>query len=243
MKPVNAYNVSSLQVARGNVLINKIDGLVLTTSNNSPVAYLQVHDSIATPAAAAVPLKQWPVYSTAEIFKDFRRDECNCTLGCFVGLSSADGTYVADSTTKIDISVELSDPELPTGTSLVGDLTTAVNTLQIWTEASNTARNKRLFTLEVDGTSHAADFYIMLFAKDSNTNGDFPILGWKCVNGVSLNRTLSNGIDFGTDGFDPFSRATSGGTARVGCTIEFSSTATTLTKIAATDFVCRAKVI
>lgn len=253
MKPINGFNVSSLQASRHGCIVLKIDGFYISST---ATVYLQVFDSNIAPAAGTVPLKQWgPLNTAAEFYKEFKRGDLVFGLGCFVGLSTTDGTYTADSADKMDISVELGDPELPASVSYAGDLTTPVTSLQVWTEASGLSARKSLVALEVDGTNlTTATQFIMIFAQDAAPSaGQLPCSG--CVFPIKVGQVLTgeSKMTFGEFGRQVFSidgqpgafvgpmggnqgssdanyvGDNSPGTQRLGCTIRISSTPTTFT--------------
>ena len=240
MIPQNAYNVSAFQAAVEPVIIEKIDGLYITAGNGG---FLQVHDSVAAPAAGAIPLKQEPVSGgNAPFYFEFKRGDLVCNLGCYVALSTTDGTFTA-STDAMDVSVEISNTPWLSGTSLIGDLTTARTSLLLWSNLTGFANKKRVYALEVDGTNltGAAAQYIMIFGKQlsSVAAGDspgpescFPIApgGTNILlptgQTIISVRTLQNGLHFG-DGFDPTTVV--GGVYTFGCSVVISSTPTIYT--------------
>ena len=225
MKPISAYNVSLLQASQHPGEIIKIEGYF---RSSTLIAWLQVHDSVAAPVANAVPLKQWPVYATTEFYKEFKRGSLTCTLGCFVGLSTTEGTYTADVADVMDISVELSDPENPSGTTFVGDLTSAVTGLAVWSEASGVTARKKLLSLEVDGTNLTGGTqWIMIFATDAVTAGQAPLQNMIFPITAGQVRTLNNGLHFGETCRDMSSY--DGTNWHYGCHVVISSTASTYT--------------
>ena len=192
--------------------------------------YLQVHDSNVTAAEGAVPLKSWPIGTASEGYKEFKRGELNLAAGCYLCVSSTEATKTITSGTDkwAMLSVELAEVDRPENTSQVGDLTTGVTGQQIWSEAAGAANARRLFRLEINGASLGATRYAMLFAKDSPANGDTPLAVWPVTTGTPL--TGASAIKFGVNGRHVYSKD-SDGTERKGCTVNISSTATTLTLI------------
>lgn len=140
-----------------------------------------------------------------------------------ISSSKATLTSVAD-TSNIYVEAETWEMTEQSGTSTVGDYTTGVASRQVWADA---AGPKTLFRVEVKETAGAAT-YILLFSKDSPSNGDIPL---KILGQVAANGTLV--ADFGLGGYSPWDQ-TAAYVARDGCTIAGSTTAPTLTAVAAT---------
>lgn len=234
MKPINSYAASTKQVTLHACEVLKIDGNAGDASAASGI-YLQVHDSNAAPAAGAVPLKVWPIYGGAgsaqgtDFYKTFRQGDLTCFLGCWVGVSSTEATYTASANPWAALSVELSDPELPASVSFVGDLTTAVTGLQVFTEASGTTTRQSLVALEVDGANlTTATQFIQFFCADTVSSGDVPIQSLPIA--VAAVLTGEKKFNFGEFGRNFFSiDSTSAATKRYGLTIKISSTPNTFT--------------
>lgn len=228
MKPINNFNVSNAQIAQHSVLILKVEGYFRASTS---ISWLQVHDTNAAPAAGAVPLKEWPVYATTEFYKEFKRGDLTCNLGCFVGLSTTEGSYTASSDT-MDVSVELRFPELPAAVSYAGSLTAPVTSLQVWSEATGAVARRSLVALEVDGTNLTGGTqFILLFATDTVNTGDSPVNGGIFPIAAGQVRTGENKLTFGEFGRQMFSidYSTTPPTNRLGCTIKISSTPSTYT--------------
>jgi hypothetical protein len=120
--------------------------------------------------------------------------------------------------------VETTDPEFPTGTSYAGNLTSNVQSLQVWADASGP---KKLVALEVDGSGLSGPAFIMLFATDSPANGAVPVDQFSIAQGAVLTGTKK--LFFGSNpGRDMYSKDTAG-TDHKGCTVAISTTAGKLT--------------
>ena len=228
MKTLPYFAIAAQVVATHPVAVLKLE----VTLNSSATAglYCQVHDAIAAPANGAVPLKSWPAGECA--FKEFEMGHLQLTQGLYICLSTtaATKTLAAGGSDLMDaLNVELSDPEIPTGTTLVGDLTTPVAGLQVWTEAAGATARKALIALEVDGTNlTTAQQYVQIFAQDTVATGDKPIIMFPIAVGGVL--TGANALRFGIGGRDIYSRdSDTPFTARLGCTVKISSTKSTFT--------------
>jgi hypothetical protein len=224
MIPKNLYNVSSIQACRHRNSIIKIDGYYRSATAQ---AWLQVFDNNVAAANGDSPLKQEPINGTSAFYFEFKRGELVVYEGCFVGISSTEGSYtaLADS---MDISIELSDPDLPATISYIGDLVTPVGLLQAWSEASGIASPKSLVAIEVIATT--TDQYLMVFSYDAAGVGQgIPLAGRTWLIKANVNRTGVNKLNFGEFGMNPFTvdgqNDPSPGTKRYGCTIVVSATA------------------
>jgi hypothetical protein len=223
MKPLPFFAVAAQQVTTHAVHVLKLEGQFLGATADR---YLQVHDSAVVAAEGSVPLKQWVIQQTSPFFQTFSAGELALTKGLYICVSNTDGTKTLSADT-MDLAVELTDPEQPSGTTYVGDLVTAVASLSVWNDAAGPLH---LMSLEVDGTGLGADAYIMLFAKDAPANGDKPIDQFKIKAGQVL--TGVNALRFGTNGRAMQSVDNTG--VHDGCQVKISTTTGVLTAIAGT---------
>lgn len=187
--------------------------------------WLQVFDAVAAPADGTAPLiAAIPLYQSSPFFAEFEIGALQLKFGCYICVSTTQATKTLSSDT-MDVTAELDVPEMPASSTFVGDLTTGVTGLQVWTEAAGTTTRKFLLSLEVDGTNlTTATQFIQLFATDTVNTGDTPILSIPiAVGGV---KTGSDALRFSTRGREVYSYDTA---ARRGCTIKISSTNTTYT--------------
>jgi hypothetical protein len=214
MQSSEYFAVASQQVTVHPAHVVKIVGQFLGNTNDR---YLQVHDSIVAPANTAVPKRQWPIAQGAQFFQSFVAGELSLAVGLFVCVSNTDGTYTQSADT-MDLTVETTDPEVPTGTSYASDLNTPVNNLPVWVDG---AGPKKLFAIEVDGTGLANDSWVMLCAEDLGVNSHPLLIGvWP----LPIGKTYlgANKITFGKDGRDMQAVDPSNGAARNGCYIYIS---------------------
>ena len=247
MIPKNSYAAAAVQISTHPVEVDKIEWRSGDSFPNG-TCWLQVWDS-ATDATnpKAVLLKSYPIYgATGYDYKEFKRGDMTFSMGCWIGVSTTESTYTAgNGTTQIwaMLSVELLRPEVPTGSTYVGDLTTAVTGLQVWSEATGAATPLNLISLEVDGTNLTGGGiqYVQIFAKDTVNTGDYPIRSIPIASGGTA--LVSNGITipsvmtgqsalrFGPRGLDVLSadKPNPAITYHGGCTVKISSTASTYT--------------
>jgi hypothetical protein len=221
MKPVSVIGATALQVATHPVSVLRVRG---NFNGNTNPAWLHIFDATAAPADGTAPMvAAIPLYQTTGFYAAFEVGALQFTKGCYVCVSTTQATKTL-STDTMDVTVELDEPEYPTGTTFVGDLTTPVTGLQVWTEAAGATARKKLFSLEVDGTNLTGAQFIQIFAKDTVNTGDVPVISIPIAAGAV--KTGSSKLTFGADGSDIFSiDSTSAATKRLGCTIKISSTA------------------
>ena len=221
MNPVTSIGAAALQVSKQPVNVLRVRG---NFNGSTADRWLMLFDAITTPADGTAPaIAAIPLYQSSPFFAEFEIGALAFKHGCYACVSTTQATKTLSADT-MDITVELDAPELPTGASLAGDLTTGVNSLSVWATANGP---KKLLKLEVDNTG-GADNYIMLFATDSPSNGDTPIMQWTLAANAVL--TGDKALTFGKAGFDVYSRNDTGALSK-GCTIAISSTTGTLTAI------------
>lgn len=239
MQTIQDYNALSKQVASRPVSLLKLEwrGHASATATG---LYIQIHNSAVTPTTGDVPLKSFQLFPDAEGYKDFKRGELECPIGCFVGVSTTEATWTAATSNDkyASLGVEVDKPQFPAEAALstAGDLTSAVTGLSVWSEATGAAAPKQLVSLEVDGTNLAADAYIMLFATDSPATGDKPVFQKPITMAATLTKAAGKALEFGPTGraVESFDTA-----LRQGCRVRISSTPKILTLIGSGS--CRIK--
>lgn len=192
--------------------------------------FLQIFDKASVAVADDVPV--YCIALTSAGFYSLFQTVAPISLntGFSVGISTSRFKYAAASSTY-DISGDIEEFEDPfTGVTIVGDLTTPTDNRTVWTDANGPKRLLRVDFM-MDGLSGGgATRYLMLFAEDSPTDGQRPIMQW---GPYTDDNTTVNRIDFGTDGFSPFSLAQiafgSAFTPHDGCYLVLSDTTKVLT--------------
>lgn len=225
MIPVTAIATASKQVATHSVSVLRVRG----NFNGSGNAWLQFFNTVSTPADTSVPvLAPIPLNATSPFFAEFEIGAAWFSLGCYVCVSTTQGTKTL-STDTMDITIEMDAAEINYGTTLVGDLTTAVSGLQVWSEATGVSARKHLLSMEVDATNltGTANQFIMLFATDTVNTGDSPLQNMIFPIAPGTVNTLENGYHFGEMCRDM--QSYDGTNWHYGCTIKISSTASTYT--------------
>ncbi len=145
--------------------------------------------------------------------------------GVYVAISSTDTVYTSvAAATDCRVDFEEYELELPNKT-FVGDTSTSVGSLQVWTEAAGLSTGgKHLLKVEAQN-NNATTQYLMLFAKDAApSTGDSPIQTW------TFATTIANTLNFGA-AFVP-RQVLSTGANVLGCTFRVSSTSPTFTAVA-----------
>ncbi len=229
MNPLKYFDALAQQIATHPVTLLKLEwrgGDALAAAR-----FIQIHDSAIVPAEGAAPVKSYPIYTGAQGYKLFDVGELQLVNGLYVCVSTTEATktLAAGNDKFASLFAELLAAESPSGTTIVGDLTTGVDELAVWLDANGP---KRLHRVQVIPSALLADRYVMLFAHDNPVDGQKPLAVWTIEQAGSLD------LKFGADGRDVFSL--SGSTRRDGCRLILSDTAETLTKAAdgSADTVC-----
>lgn len=204
MYPTTKFNVASVQVSLLPISVLKIEGYF---KGSTADRWLQVFDSCTTPAASAVPLREWPAAMTTEFYKEFKNGEMRLGEGLFVGLSTTEGTWTASEDT-MDITVETDKQPHDTTVVIVGDKTTNVTGLEVWAQGATTAKTNLLHGLLVTEVNAVA-CVLLIYADDAKTG--VPLV----VRPV----TASESFTMYFADFRPQSAATPGGTMLYGCQV------------------------
>jgi hypothetical protein len=162
MKPLEYFGVAAQQVTQNPTHVLKIEGDFLGSTADR---YLQVHDSEIAPAALAVPLRQWKISQSSPFFQTFSAGELPLAKGLYIAVSDTSGTFTASADT-MDLRVELTDPEQPSGATIVGDKTTEIQTLVVWNNGAGPKRLYRLSVTEVNNTTG----YVFLYRSPTDPN-------------------------------------------------------------------------
>lgn len=205
MIPNTSYNVASVQVSALPIRLTQIEGYF----KGGAGAWLQVHDSCVAPAAGAVPIYEMPLNATSQFQETLQVCSLAFMEGVFVGVSSTEGTYTASAST-MDITVFTDMKVL--STNAVGDKTTTVNTLQVWSVATGAASAKKLYQLIITEKLGLTQ-YVYIASTDTLTSQP------NFLTVLPANATVK--YLFG-DGLRPFSNVLPS-TTKQGCTIWVST--------------------
>lgn len=218
MKNVIGFDVVSLQAAAHGNGILKVEA---TLDAGAAAVFVQLHDSYTTPAVGSVPLKSWPVVASTQLYKEFKSGELRFADGVFICVSTTEATLtIGTGNNKFDmVATELEDPDMPSGTTMVGDDTTNTQALEVWAES---AGPKKLFYIRAAFGAVGATKYLMLFAHDSPTTGDVPLAVLASGDGSTVE------LFFGVEGMNVMS-VDSDGVLHQGCSLAMSITQATLT--------------
>lgn len=133
-----------------------------------------------------------------------------------IAVSSTQTTYTALTNTGLDMTVEVeTDFPVSSTTTLVGDLTTGVNSRAVWSEASGSSTRKRLLQIRVKNNA-VGTIAVFVSAQDSTAPADSTMFGPFLVA-----TTETEIITFGRNGVRPFQKLANG-TEKHGCTIYYS---------------------
>jgi hypothetical protein len=213
--------VSAVTIHTAPSRITKIHGFKIAANDR----FLQLHDTKATPAAAAVPLRVWPIYGTAPFGEGFIQDGVQLQYGCTLVVSTTANTYTASAET-VDLFVNGASVWDNTGVSTIGDYTTLDEVLQVWAEA---AGPKNLVRLEVTDAI-GLEVYVQIHASDVPATD-------KIVESFVLPANGTLDLFFG-DGLVPIRQIA--GVLYNGCTIAISFTPATYSPTVSADYYMKA---
>jgi hypothetical protein len=176
--------------------------------------FIYIFDDITAGVNNPTPLRVLQVVGGDGFSFSFEDTELQAlTYGLFVALSTTENTYTAvGGGVTADWEGEVDQAQIQSlgSMTIVGDLTTSVGNLQVWSEASGTTTPKRLMRLELlGGTGYPLVTFTDTFDLSDTTAVHLPQL-----NGNFITYSFGRGMDrFKNDA----------GTIRRGCTIRFSS--------------------
>lgn len=195
--------------------------------------WLQIHDSATVVGGAEVPIASFYVAGAGPLPSIFQTlGPLTLLKGLCIAFSSTEATYTALAT-SYDIFGDVDeyegiDPYLITGASTVGDRTTGVNSLQVWSEATGLSDNPYLISVYATNSALVAQ-YLMLFSTDAAADGSIPLVT------LTIPASSSRTLNFGPNGLRP-KRESSAYVITKGCSLFGSSTAGTLTAVADNSF-------
>jgi len=123
-------NAASGQVSTLPISVLKVNGYFRGSTADR---WLQIFDSCVAPVNPAVPMYEYPISQTSPFYCEFKNGELHLTEGLFVGVSTTEGTWTT-STDTMDVTVETDFK--PVTTTIVGDKTTTVQTVAVWSQAA-----------------------------------------------------------------------------------------------------------
>lgn len=180
--------------------------------------YLQIHDKASVATVGNVPIASFLLSAAGPLPSIFEAlGPIGLTLGLSIGISTTEATYTASASSySIFGNVEEWETQI-SGLSIAGDLTTGIDTLQVW---ANVSGPKTIYRIQVLDITLSTTRYLMLFGKDAPADGDRPIRQWKLLDGCNLD------LRFGLGGI--WTRQNINGTLHQGCTFQLSDSAGTL---------------
>lgn len=228
----SAGNVISFQITNSipdtqgspinlNPYLEKVEGYCAAAANS----WLQYYDLNADPAPGATNfLREAEVFATDGFLWQYSTDNLwfpGLVNGLRVCLSTTQGLYTAPTgTDKCSFFISLSEWTInPLGLTAIGDITTDVDILQVWADASVTARTARIYRLEVAELGGVAAQFIGLFTQDNPALNAIPYTQLP----LSVAANGHKVYDFGSLGLELQSRDTAG-VLHNGLTITASTT-------------------
>jgi hypothetical protein len=186
---LTAANISKW-IAWGTVTITELHGM----NNQGAILYIQLHE-IPPLASGTLTNEAVPAYKSFQVLANapFYFNLSSCTLKeCFLVISTTELNYTAVAANGgLDMSVAAQSDFLCDGTeTVVGDLVTTLNTLNVFTPGPN-----KLLRYDVIEQLGAARFVVI---KPQGNGSNFVVAP------IGANATLS--ANFGTDGFRPFAQ-------------------------------------
>lgn len=209
MYPISFLNVAAAQISQHPVSVLRMRG---NFNGITAQRYLMLFDNAfpasngVAPLISSIPLYQSTAGNPTPFFAEFEIGALEAVNGLYAAVSTTQETFTL-STDKMDITVELSDPEFPVGTTFVS--ANNVATLQVYADDAS-GPNRQLYSIAVTNT-YGATLYLMLFTYAGPASGASPHMQWTVLNGQTLN------LKFGRDGMHPIDGAV--GVQTQGCTL------------------------
>jgi hypothetical protein len=217
MTPVPFFNVASAQVAQHKVSVRRIRG----NFSGAAAAWLMLFDNNGEPVTAngvAPIIAACPLYPGAPFFIEEELGSLELYSGLYAAVSSTQETLTL-SGALMDITVELSDPEEPTGTTFIGDTVTVIPLLAVYADGQPNVN-----LLMINATNNSGGLLYLQLFTGTYVNGTIPHMTWTFQNGQ--NRILR----FGKQGIHPIDGAVAAETQ--GCTLIWSTTPNVATGVA-----------
>jgi len=216
-------------VSYGRCTVKKVYG----ANNTQTDRYIQFHSAltVATGAVPAVAALYAP--AAAPFMWDFVTGIPLSELLVAISSTQIDYTAVVDSGLDMTVDVE-TDHIVGSNTTLIGDLTTGVDLLTLWTEAAGTTAPKRLLRLDVKNNSSVVAYaFVCALTSAANENG-FIVSG---PHKMGVGETIN--LSFGRHGLVPM-ELNPGSVPRQGCMIECGPNPTLTDLQLASDYNIRA---
>lgn len=157
--------------------------------------FLQIHDSATVPADGAVPLRSWLTSGATIEYKEFKRGELRLVNGMYICISTNEAikTLGTGNDRFGVVHVDFAEPEEPSSSTYVGDLTTPISVLQVWSQAAGAAVKKSLLRVSVTDTGAlTATRFLLLFTNDIFSG--VPAAAWQ------VRQTTGLELNFGLEG-------------------------------------------
>lgn len=206
-------------IAWGRVVVKEMHGY----NNNANSVFIQFH--------------QEPVLTAGDVpvcasFQCFANDGFMFSFGTqgielselIVGMSTTEANFTSvGANAGLDITLDVDTQFAVDGTeTIVGDLTTAQNALQVWSEATGAAGAQRLLRVDIKNNEAATKLYNLVYAVDTVSPSTS---GIESFNVCPANATTTTYYGDAQCGFSPFQQDKNY-TGHRGCTINVSGTPT-----------------
>lgn len=144
---------------------------------NTADRWLQAFDATALPANGTVPVFSYALPQLSPFSWNFQPDMLPFRQGLVFAVSTTEGALtISADTADFIVYLEEYEMRLPVGYSTVGDLTTGVDYLQVYTEATGAAAVKKLYQVDViNGTGSPAFLCFFGITTPAPTIGDVPL--------------------------------------------------------------------
>ncbi len=224
-----SFNVANVQLSVLPIEIVKIDGYFKGATADR---WLQVWDTANVPTTlegdatniGACLLKEWPIPQSAPFYFEFKQNSLQTKFGCFVGLSTTEGSWTA-STDDMDISIETtSAPYGTVAANVAGDLTNDVAALTVFNNGTGGAGDGpgRLYRVDFYDSNGAT--YLQLFAASPVSGVTVPL--W--ISPITVAPHAIYRYDFGGAGLPLYVRSSAGVVSNA-CVLVGSSTSAVYT--------------
>jgi len=191
MQPVTSLNQANFQASQHAGGMRRARG----NYNGAAAAWLWLFDTNGQPLSTSPGLLvPTPLYPSAPFFIETELGSLQFYTGLYAAVSSTQETYTASAST-MDITIEMDDPEEPSGNSYAGDTVTGVDSLNVYAAGSPAGDNLYAITAS---NGNAATCYLQLFTFVPAA-GAVPFLQWTVAAGASL------ALKFGRQGLHPTS--------------------------------------
>lgn len=215
-------------MAWGRVVVKTIHGY----NNNGASVYIQLHQEPVLTAGDVPACASLQCFANDGFMFSFGTQGIELSE-LIVGMSSTEANYTAvGAGAGLDVTFDIDTQFACDGTeTIVGDLTTGQNTLQVWTEATGATAAQRLLRVDIKDNQNVAQLVGIVYAVDSVQVYSLPQANWQptknAVSTVFFGDAQGGLSPFQQDAFTQYNAAfanpASPPAIHRGCTINISS--------------------